>query len=117
MEFIRGDTFYITRQLTDKDGNALILNKETDEISLTVRENIESEIVIEKHIEDFEITDDGTYRVILHPKDTENLEFGVYEYDMEIRIGKDEKNPFVRTIETGTVRLLPYDYSRPKEVD
>lgn len=116
MEFVRGDTFYISRYLQDKDGKALILNKETDEITLTVRETIDSDIVIEKHIEDFEITEDGKYRITLQPKDTEKLDFGKYEYDMEIRIGKDEENPFVRTIESGVISLLPLDYSRPKEV-
>lgn len=116
MEFVRGDTFYISRCLTDKNDNPLILNKETDDITLTVRESIDSEIIIEKHIEDFEITEDGIYRVVLNPKDTETLELGIYEYDIEIRIGKNEENPFVRTPETGTIRLLSWDFSRPKEV-
>lgn len=116
MEFVRGDTFYISRYIQDKDENNLILNKETDELSFTVREDIMKEIIIEKHLDNIEVAEDGKYRITLHPKDTEKLDFGTYEYDIEIRIGKDEENPFVRTIETGTIRLLPHDYSRPKEV-
>lgn len=116
MEFVRGDTFIISRYFQDKDGNKLILNKNTDEINFTVRRDIYSEVVIEKHINDIETLEDGKYRIILNPKDTEQLDFGEYEYDIEIRIGKDEEKPFVRTVESGTIKLLSQDYSRPNEV-
>ena len=116
MEFVRGDTFIISRYFQDKDGNELILNKDTDEINFTVRKSVYSEVVIEKNINDIEILEDGKYRIILNPKDTEQLDFGEYGYDIEIRIGKDEENPFVRTVESGTIELLSQDYSRPNEV-
>lgn len=117
MEFVRGDTFIISRYFKDKDGNNLILNKNTDEINFTMRKDIYSEVaVIEKHINDIEILEDGKYRITLNPKDTEQLEFGEYGYDIELIIGKDEENPFVRTVESGTIKLLEQDYSRPNEV-
>lgn len=117
MEFVRGDTFIISRYFKDKDGNNLILNKNTDEINFTMRKDIYSEVaVIEKHINDIEILEDGKYRITLNPKDTEQLDFGEYGYDIELRIGKNEENPFVRTVESGKIQLLENDYSRPEVV-
>lgn len=116
MEFVRGDTFIISRYFKDKDGNNLILNKYTDDISFTMRKDLYSEIVAQKNINDIEILEDGKYRITLNPRDTEQLDFGEYGYDIELRIGKDEENPFVRTVESGTIKLLEQDYSRPNEV-
>lgn len=115
MNFVRGDTFYISRYIEDKEGNKLILDKKKDELNFTVRRNVESEILIEKHIEDIEISEDGKYKITLNPSDTENLDFGSYGYDIEIRIGKAEEEPFVRTVENGKLKLLEYDYSRPEK--
>lgn len=116
MEFTRGDTFIISRYLKDKDDNNIIINKDTDDITFTMRKNLYSEIVVKKDINDIEITDDGKYRIVLNPKDTEKLDFGDYGYDIELRIGKNEINPFVRTVESGQIELLGNDYSRPNEV-
>ena len=117
MEFVRGDTFIISRYFKDKDGNNLILNKNTDEINFTMRKDIYSEVaVVEKHINNIEILEDGKYRITLNPRDTEQLDFGEYGYDIELRIGKNEANSFVRTVESGTIKLLEQDYSRPNEV-
>lgn len=116
MEFVRGDTYIISRYFKDKDGNNLILNKDTDDITFTVRENIYSKVLIQKNINDIEILEDGKYRITLNPKDTEQLDFGEYGYDIELRIGKNEENPFVRTVESGKIQLLENDYSRPEVV-
>lgn len=115
LEFVRGDTFFISRYLTDEEGNKLILNPETDELTFTLRTNIYSEILIEKKLKDMKITEDGKYTVTLNPRDTEELDFKKYNYDFEVRIGKDEDDPFVRTPETGTITLQEYDYSRPNK--
>lgn len=115
LEFVRGDTFFISRYLTDDEGNKLVLNTETDKLDFTVRENVCSEILIEKHIEDVDVSEDGKYKITLNPKDTEKLEFGTYGYSIKIVVGKDEDNPFVRTLEAGTITLQEYDYSRPNE--
>lgn len=116
MEFVRGDTYIISRYFQDKDGNNLILNKDTDDIIFTIRKDIYSEVVVEKNINDIEILEDGKYRITLNPKDTEQLDFGEYGYDIELRIGKNEENPFVRTVESGKIQLLENDYSRPEVV-
>ena len=115
MEFVRGDTFYISRYFQDKDGNNLILNPETDELNFTVRRNVGTKVLVEKHIEDISASEDGKYMITLHPRDTENLDFEEYGYDIEMVIGENEENPFVRTVESGTIKLLPYDYSRRGE--
>ncbi len=115
IEFVRGDTFLISRYFEDKEGNKIILNPKTDELTFTVRENILSSILIQKTLKDMEVTEDGKYTIVIESKDTEKLDLKTYNYDFEIRIGKDEDNPFVRTPESGRLKLAEYDYSRPEK--
>lgn len=114
IKFARGDTYYISRYFTDKEGKILKLNIETDQINFTVRKNSEdSEEVVKKDFSNgIEICEDGKCRITLKPQDTQELELGKYGYDIEIRIGINEECPFVRTTEVGTLKLTK-DYSRP----
>lgn len=109
INLVRGDTHYISRIFTDKDGNKLTFNTSTDQINFTVRKNINSEAVIEKKISDITKDSEGKYTITIEPEDTEDLDFGKYGYDIEIRIGND----FVRTVESGSFIISPYDFSRP----
>lgn len=114
IEFVRGDTFYISRYFKDKDGNTLQINAETDEITFTMKQSVDSSTaLIKKTLSDGEITisEDGKVRITLNSSDTKSLDFGKYGYDIEIIIGKDEENPFVRTPESGKIKLLNKDFS------
>ena len=114
IKFVRGDTYLISRYFTDEEGNILSPNSSTDEINFTVRKSIESEIEeLKKTISDMKINEDGKYTIKINPTDTDKMEFGEYHYDIELRIGVNEEEPFVQTVESGIFKLLPYDYSRP----
>ena len=115
IEFVRGDTFLISRYFKDKEDNILTLNPKEDELTFTVRDNIYSPVIIQKKLSDMEISQDGKYTIVLNPSDTESLDSKTYKYDLEIRIGKNEKNPYVITPESGTITLQEFDFSRPEE--
>lgn len=114
IKFVRGDTYYISRYFTDKKGDILKLNPETDQVNFTIRENSEDEAIILK--KDFsngvEISEDGKCRIVINASDTEHLKLGKYGYDIEIRIGINEEKPYVKTPEVGILKLTK-DYSRP----
>lgn len=114
IKFVRGDTHLVSRYFTDEEGNILRPNPSTDEINFTVRKSIESEIEeLKKTISDMTINENGKYTIKINPTDTDKMEFGEYHYDIELRIGVNEEEPFVQTVESGIFKLLPYDYSRP----
>ena len=106
----RGDTMILERYFTDKNGTKLEFDPSKDQINFTVRKDMDSPVVIEKHLSDMKCVD-KLYTITVLPTDTQNLDFGVYGYDIEIRIGTE----FVLTVESGNLELLKYDYSRPKE--
>ena len=114
IKFVRGDTHYISRYFKDREGNILKLNLETDQVNFTIRKSSEDETVVLK--KDFsngvEISEDGKCRIIINTSDTEHLKIGKYGYDIEIRVGVNEENPFVKTVEVGILKLTK-DYSRP----
>ena len=72
-----------------------------------------SEELIKKTLSDGEITisEDGKVRITLNSEDTKELDFGKYGYDIQLTIGKNETNPFVRTPESGKIKLLSKDFS------
>lgn len=115
IEFVRGDTFYISRYFEDTEGTPLVLDAQTDEVTFTMRKDIESSEVLKKTITNsgVQILEDGKVVITINHSDTTGLDFGKYGYDIELTIGKSETNPFVRTPESGTIRLLAKDYSRP----
>lgn len=116
IEITRGDTLMISRQLTDTDDNVLTINEKTDEINFTIRKNMDSDVLLHKDLTDgIKLRENGIFDITILPKDTEEMEFGVYGFDIEVTIGKDEEMPFVRTVNSGTIELLEDDYSRPTE--
>ena len=114
IEFVRGDTRYISRYFTDKNKNVLKLNPDTDQVKFTVKTDSEDETeIIKKDLSNgIQVFEDGKYRIIIDPKDTQKLNLGKYGYDIELTIGVNEEHPFVRTVETGIIKLTK-DYSRP----
>ncbi len=114
IEFVRGDTYYISRYFKDKQKNPLNIDPETDDITFTMKQNVDaSTVLIKKTLSDGGITiaEDGKVRITLNSRDTKDLEFGKYGYDIQITVGKDEVNPFVRTPESGKIKLLSKDFS------
>lgn len=86
IEFVRGDTFPFKFKLSYKDGN--VIQKENIEaMVLTCRKYNEEvyPVLFQKSIDDFELKDEY-YHACFNPEDTENLDYGIYNFDIEITL-------------------------------
>lgn len=98
IEIIRGDTcpFSFTRR--DKDGNVII--DPAEKLYFTIKEKYTStDILVQKTIDDMTF-DEGTYRFVIEPNDTNELKYGVYVYDLEVITGE-----YKQTIARGTIKI------------
>ncbi len=74
-----------------------------DTVYFTVREDPESEIYLQKIIEDFP---DGEAVIPLYPEDTEGMDFGSYVYDIQV----------TRANDTVTTLIMPSKFKLTEEV-
>lgn len=95
IDMIRGDTLAFGVEIEG-------LNKSVDTAFFTCRKNYEDENpVFQKSLLDgISEVETGKYRVRVAPEDTENLEEGLYYYDLEIGVNSD-----VFTILKGTLKI------------
>ena len=102
LEFPRGDTKEFKFKLTDKNGENLTLSP-TDKLYLTVKKDTNSNTVLfQKRIgSGIELKNDGYYYVTIYPNDTNELPYGQYGYDLEIKTGTG----IVKTLVVGTITL------------
>lgn len=86
MEFVRGDTMPFQFKITNLNGDSINI-EEIDTMILTCRKyNIKSSpILFQKHKEDFTFEEES-YHATIEPKDTENLDYGTYNYDIEVTL-------------------------------
>lgn len=85
-EFPRGDTAPISFNFSDTNGEGL---KDFDEIYFTVKKSYQvKDYIFQKRLSRGEITNDnGKYSLILLHKDTANLNYGSYVYDIQVVSG------------------------------
>lgn len=102
IEMHRGDIFscplgvYINGQLT---------NEEMDNVYFTVKKTHYSrEPLFQKKTSDGSLPSDGNggYVLTIYPEDTDNLDFGTYEFDIEV-----VKLPTIKRTFTGCLILHP----------
>lgn len=83
MQIIRGDNDVFKFKRTDIDGN--VITQKPDKMYLTIKENaFQKKALIQKTLEDGIRFEDDTYYVDFVPKDTDELSFGNYVYDIEV---------------------------------
>lgn len=104
-EFTRGDTFVFGFQLVDANKNPLNFNVGDVEIYLTVKKNENtSDVILQKKFSTGEILrdeeHDGMYYATLNSDDTNELKYGSYGYDVQVKIGD-----YVSTEIIGTMTL------------
>ena len=94
--FIRGDTARIRIQLR----NTEVL---PDEIWLSVKRTVNAtDYILQKSLTDgIEAGEDMTYDIRIAPEDTQELQIGVYYYDVELRYGEDIYTPVVGRLGLG----------------
>lgn len=73
----RGDTARLAVSITNNDGQPYAV-KESDTLTLTVKADYkDEEVLIEKVVK-------GNNMIHIEPKDTKELEFGTYLYDVQL---------------------------------
>lgn len=94
----RGDTKYVKFKLKDKNGENLVLG-EGEKLYWTMKKNSTSTDKLAQKVYPTDITyEDGWYQFTILPADTEKLDYGTYEYDIEYK-----KSTFVQTLDLGYV--------------
>lgn len=102
IEFPRGDTCPVKFTLQDKKGNILTL-KSSDELIFTVKKDYTTTIKkLQKKFSSGEITqeDDGSYKLIINPSDTQNWDYGRSVFDICLISGD-----YTRTVAIGSLTL------------
>lgn len=97
LRMIRGDTKFYKFRRRNKD-HEIILEK-ADKIYFTVKD-LTKQILFQKTIEDMSFDDEGVYHFIIEPEDTDGIDFGDYEYDLEV-IADGAK----RTLALGMIKI------------
>lgn len=102
-EFIRGDTKKMRKfRPTTLDGEVLELSN-SDNIYLTVK-NANRVAKIKKSINNgITLGEDGYYHITLEAEDTEDLDLGTYQYDIELVLNLNPN--FVQTLINGEITL------------
>ena len=104
-EFKRGDSYQLNKfRIMDMEKNLIELT-EAEQLYFTVKtDSNNSNVLIQKKINSgIELGDDGYYHIMMEPSDTNNLDYGTYVYDIELK----SINPkiYVKTIIDGTITL------------
>lgn len=100
LEFTRGDTQFLKFQLKDGLNNPIQPAVE-DNIYFTVKQNQNSSKILiqKKYPESMEYTD-GYFNFVLNSEDTSELNYGTYQYDIELKSGD-----YVKTLGFGSITL------------
>lgn len=105
LEFPRGDTFVFGFQLVDANKEPLNFDVGDIEIYLTVKRNENtSDVIFQKKFSLGEILrdeeHDGVYYTTFNPDDTNELKYGQYGFDVQVKLGD-----YVSTEIIGTITL------------
>jgi len=99
MEIVRGDTKALKFQ-RKMDGEPILIK--ADKVYFTVKKNTrDKEALFQKTIADMSFDSEGVYHFIIEPEDTNNLSYGDYVYDLEVKIEN-----YTRTIAKGTISVV-----------
>lgn len=104
-EFKRGDTYELKKfRILDKDKNVIVLTQ-TDQLYFTLKKDANSSnVLLQKKIgSGITLEDDGYYHITLESYETGELNYGDYQYDIELKA--IEPKEYVRTIIEGTITL------------
>lgn len=81
----RGDLFMYPFAMEMEDGT--VYTGQLDSIYFTVKKSFfDGEVVFQKRLSNGTIEDngDGTYLIRIEPEDTQNLNFGIYDFDIQV---------------------------------
>ena len=102
IKIVRGDSEILKFQRKDVDNN--VITQKATELYFTVKENTLSEnYLFQKKLDDGITynTTDYYYRITINPEDTNNLYYGIYKYDIEVK-----NSDYVKTIDFGDFIII-----------
>lgn len=99
LEFVRGDSFEFGIPI-EYDDKTPVKESEIDTLIFTCRKTNDktSPILIEKEKEKFKF-EDNTYWLTIEPEDTETLDYGVYNFDVEVTLTDGYRKTFKSNFE------------------
>ena len=98
MQLTRGDTKALKFQ---RKSEGQVIKTVADNIYFTVKKNNSTnDVIFQKTINDMTFDDEGFYHFTINPIDTNNLSYGEYVYDIEVKIDN-----YVKTIAQGTLSI------------
>lgn len=100
INIIRGDTLKLT--FYRKNNNGEVIKTTPTALYFTIKyDGYDKTVIIQKKLSDMELdTNTGKYTFYILPEDTNNLNYGKYKYDLEVKdtiVGVD----YVKTIAKG----------------
>ena len=104
ISIIRGDTAKFSFYRKDKDGHVILSQPEA--IYFSVKNSpYESKTIIQKKLSDMEFDDEtGKYTFYINPEYTNNLVYGTFDYDIEVKDTIDELQ-YTKTIAIGKFEI------------
>lgn len=101
-EFPRGDTFLFKFRLKDKNGEEIVLGV-GDKLYFTVKKSSKSTDRAIQKITPSGIVyeEDGYYHITIDSNDTAELDYGTYQYDIELKTATG----VVKTLILGSITL------------
>lgn len=104
-EFPRGDSFNLKKfRITDKNKNVIQLT-DAEQLYCTVKTDANNNKVLfqKRKNEGIELGADGYYHITVEPADTNNLDYGTYVYDIQLKSTNPKE--LVKTLFNGTITL------------
>lgn len=100
MRIIRGD--YDEKYFVRKDAQGNVITSIPEKIYFTVKSDVYSkDVLIQKRLHDgITVNENYVYAIEFNASDTDDLQFGEYVYDIEIKNGDKPK-----TIQKGTLEI------------
>ena len=104
IELVRGDTLKLS--FIRKDSNGEVIKRVPSAIYFTVKEGSSSDnVIIQKTIEDMSMNNEtGKWTFYIDPSDTNDLYYGNYKYDIEVKDVLDEQE-YTKTIAMGDFKI------------
>lgn len=102
LEFTRGDTYQFKFKLINKEQQEIKLS-EADNLYMTVKKDSNTKKVeFQKKLgQGINYEEDGYYHVTIESKDTSKMNYGTYNFDIELKTQEGK----VKTIELGSITL------------
>ena len=106
LELIRGDSLNLALTITNTNDNAEpFAFTEGDLATFTVRQNAKSRVLIKKEYKDLT---GNVLEINVDPEETEELEAGIYVYDVEIRFKDGRVKTIIPPAEIKVIQDVTY---------